>query len=95
MGLHVPVEIDGPSARLVALAQAIQARGDLPDASAKRLVLLARSVRLFVQAREYAEAAAALGDVQAIGAAAAEEAASLPDLLARHTTPLIRRLVSA
>lgn len=92
MGLHVPVELDGPTARLIRLTQAIQARGDLPDASGKRLVALARSVRMFVEAREGGQAALTLAEIDALGAAATGEAEGLHALLGRHTAPLTASL---
>ena len=84
MARMIRVEVDGPTARLIKVAQAVQASGRLPDASARRLTSLARSVRLYGEAWEHAEASAACQQIIALGAAAEDEAQGVEALLTRH-----------
>lgn len=88
----IPVEADGPTARLIKTAQGVQAANMLPAETAKNLVKMARAVRLFVEARECAWAAHVCREIAQLGKSAEAESAGMESLLARHTKPLIKTL---
>jgi hypothetical protein len=86
VALKLSIMLDSSTARLLAVAQALQACDALPTASAKSLVGQAKAVRLFAAAREYAEAKGLCDEIDAwADGGDVENAASLKALLGRHT----------
>lgn len=94
MSSRVPIEADGPTVRLLALARAVAAQGSLPAASAKTLSGLVRSVRLYAEAGEGGLALSALGEIEAFGNELREAEVEVPlaDALARHVERLRKPL---
>lgn len=94
MPARISVEVDGPTARLSALARAASAHGSLAATSAKSLSGLVRAVRLYAEARERELALAALGDVRAFAREleSAGEEPALAAALKRHADALVRPL---
>lgn len=78
------VAVDGATARLTKAASGVQSAGYLPSASAKTLVGLARSARMFAEARERAWVTQALDDIDELAGSA--EHAELAAMLTRCTS---------
>lgn len=97
MPARIPVEVDGPTVRLLALSRAVSAEGSLPAASAKSLGGLVRAVRLYAEAWEPDLALGALNGVEAfaldLDTAGAQHAdPALSAALKRHVGTLRKSL---
>ena len=81
---HLGAGLDGSSARLIKVTQAIQLAGSVPADTGKELVKQARAVRLFAEGREFKAATDVLGNMhEYVGND--PEFAELQVLLHRHT----------
>lgn len=91
---HLDIALDGATARLIKIAQAVQVSCALPTASSRSLVNLAKGARLATEARERAFACALLADIDTLAQTCADEdpTDALRTMLLRHTTAVRKAL---
>lgn len=90
----ISVEVDGPTARLLALATGAQQAEMLPVASGRVLVGLARGIRSLCAAREHALALVIVSDLDTFAKGAEEESPALAQVLTRHAEGLRKTLAA-
>lgn len=89
---HLGAGLDGSSARLIKVTQAVQLTGNVPVETGKELVRQARAVRLFAESREFKAATGVLDNMhEYVGDD--PEYAELQSLLHRHTDAIRVQLV--
>lgn len=90
---HLELVVDGATARLIKIAQAVRASGVLPVSTSKTLVQLTKGVRLSAEARERAFASELLDDIEDLAQGCSqEEYRALQSMLLRHTTAVRKAL---